>query len=165
MNVAIARRIREYQLTDIKKNGKVITAAQQALDPKRGYAIGLLHLDGRITEAQHDIGVKVAEDLARYYGLTGVPFPSARAQNLFAVKGEGEDSESRVEAARRAKAKAARIRDALLATGDIDTGRRVYRAVMSATIEDIQECRGWPEHMLNYLRMGLNKVGKVVYGV
>jgi hypothetical protein len=161
MNVAIARRIREHA---IEHPGKILTM-HQALDPKRGYALGLLNLDGKITAQQHDIGLKVAGDMARYYGLTGVPFPSARAQNLFAIRSDGEDSESRGEAARKASAKMASIRATLLAVGDIDTGRRVYRAVMSVVVEDIQECRGWPEHMLLYLRKGLNKAGAVVYGM
>jgi hypothetical protein len=157
MNVAIARRIREHA---IDNPGKILTL-HQAIDPRRGYALGRLLLDGRITAQQHDIGFKVGEDMARYYGLTGVPFPSARAQNLFSVHSDGEDSDARGKAARRARDKMVAIRACLLSVGDIDTGRRVYRTVMSVVVEDMPATA----HMLDHLRKGLNKVGSVVYGM
>jgi hypothetical protein len=162
MNVAIARRIREHEFETRKdgKPGKILTI-QQAIDPKRGYALGLLNLDGKITTQQHDIGLKVAKDMARYYGLTGVPFPSARAQTLFSVHSDGEDSDARGQAARRARDKMVAIRACLLSVGDIDTGRRVYRTVMSVAVEDMPATA----HMLDNLRRGLNKVGSVVYGM
>ena len=97
LSVAVAQRVREYGLKDTRlKGGKILTAEEQAADPRRGYALGLLYLDGRVTEDQHDAGLRYAEDMARYYGLTGVPFPIARAQNIFAVRGDdGDVSEGR----------------------------------------------------------------------
>jgi hypothetical protein len=115
MSVAVARRIREHA---IDNPGKILTL-HQAIDPRRGYALGRLLLDGKLTAQQHDIGFKIGEDMSRYFGLTGVPFPSARAQNLFSVHSDGEDSESRGKAARAARDKMARIRAALLSVGDI----------------------------------------------
>src|SRR5690349_23602138 len=91
---AVQRRIRQDNILPFKdKSGKLHTAEMQAMDPRRGYVLGLLFLDGTITEAQHEAGIRYAEDMARYYGLTGVPFPSPRAQNLFAVRGEASESE------------------------------------------------------------------------
>lgn len=159
MAPAINRRVREYRLVDKKRDGKLETAEKQATDPMRGYSLGLLFLDGRITKRQHDAGIKFSEAMARYYGLTGVPFPSARAQNLFSIRSDGDDPQSRIDAAKAAKLKMAALRDTLLKTGDIDTGRRVLSAVMSAAVEDITECRTWPEHMMLFLRKGLNRVG------
>lgn len=159
MNVAISRRIRDYGLTDIKIDGKLVTAEKQAIDPKRGYVLGLLYLDGRITEDQHEAGLRYAQDIARYHGLTGVPFPSPRAQNLFAVHGDdGEVSETRAERAAKARKRMQRLRDALLAVGNIDTGRRVIHAVNEVVLLDNVASRTWPDHMLTYLRRGLNKL-------
>jgi hypothetical protein len=157
MNVAIARRIRDHAFENA---GKILTL-HQAIDPRRGYALGRLLLDGKLTSQQHDIGIKLGEDMARYYGLTGIPFPSARAQNLFSVHGDGEDSDARGKAARKARDKMVAIRAALLSVGDIDTGRRVYRTVMSVVVEDMPATEG----MLDHLRKGLNKAGSVVYGM
>lgn len=159
MAPAINRRVREHRLVDKKRDGKLVTAAKQATDPMRGYSLGILFLDHRITERQHAAGQKFAEAMAKYYGLTGVPFPSPRAQNLFAIRSDGDDPQSRIEAAKAAKIKMAALRDALLKTGDIDTGRRVLSAVTAVAVEDIIECRTWPEHMMLYLRKGLNKIG------
>lgn len=159
MATAINRRVREYNLVDRKQEGKLVTAAKQATDPMRGYSLGLLFLDGRITKRQHDAGLKYSEDMARYYGLTGVPFPSPRAQNLFAIRSDGDDPQSRIEAAKSAKAKMGILRKLLLDTGDIDTGRRINSAVTAVAVEDIAESRTWPEHMMLYLRKGLNRLG------
>lgn len=161
MDVAVERRIRHLNLRDIKhKGGKVETARSQALDPRRGYALGNLLLDGRLTSDQHEAGEQFAQDMSRFYGLTGVQFPSARAQNIFAVRGDSGEPEGRQEAAAKARSKAMKLRDILLKVGDIDTGRRVYRAVCGATVEDTEQARTWPEPMLTLLRRGLNKLAE-----
>jgi hypothetical protein len=154
MNVAIARRIRDHKLVDVKRAGKIVTAVQQALDPRCGYALGILLLSHKITEQQHSAGVKFSEDMARYYGLTGVPFPSPRAQDLFAIRSDGDEPAGKGEAAKAARGKMAKLREALLAVGDIDTGRRVYMAVTSTAVED----KAPPESGMVYLRKGLNRL-------
>ncbi len=132
-----------------------------AADPRRGYVLGRIFMDGKITEAQHDAGLRYGEDMARYYGLTGVRFPSARAQNLFAVRGEdGEVSETRAKMAKDARQRMTSLRAALLDTGDINTARKVLHTVNSICVEDIDQARGWPEHMIALLRNGLNKLTK-----
>jgi hypothetical protein len=156
MDVAVNTRIRHLHLVDTKTE----TAQVQALDPRRGYVLGLLLLDGKISKVQHDAGVRYAQDLARYHGLTGVPFPSPRAQNLFAVRGEDGESEARISAATTARATFRRLQSLLMACGDIDTGRRVEHTVKSVCFLDIPESRGWPEHMASWLVRGLNSLVK-----
>jgi len=163
---AIQRRIREDNIVPFKKDGKLVSAEKQAQDPRRGYALGLLLLDHRITQAQHDAGVRYGEDLSRFYALTGVPFPSARAQNLFAVKATGTDeNESRAEQARRARQTASKLDAILLSVGDIDTGRKVSHTVKMVCVLDVHESRCWPEHMLGFLRRGLNALARQHYGM
>lgn len=156
MDVAVQTRIRHLGLVD----NKVETAERQAVDPRRGYVLGLLLLDRKITKPQHDAGVRYAEDMARYYGLSGVPFPSVRAQNLFAVRGEAGESDARILAAQAARQTMKSLQKALLATGDIDTGRRVEHTVKSVCLLDLPESRGWPEHMASWLVRGLNSLAK-----
>lgn len=165
MDVAVNRRIRQFDLKDYRdKGGRLITAEQQAADPRHGYVLGRMLIDGTVTKEQHDIGIRIGEDMARFYGLTGVPFPSARAQDLFAVRGSGgDDSEGRAKAARKARDKANALRDAFLACGDINTGRKVAHTVMQVCVLDVDEARKWPNHMMLWLRHGLNAAGKV-YG-
>lgn len=66
-------------------------SGDEAMNPLRGYALGRLHLDRKngITAEHLEAGNKMAEDFARYYRLTGIPFPSARAQNVLRLGGEG----------------------------------------------------------------------------
>src|SRR5690349_4022395 len=45
-----------------------------------GYTLGRMFLDGRITECEREAGDEYATQMVRYYGLTGISFPSARAQ-------------------------------------------------------------------------------------
>lgn len=137
----------------------VITEAQ-ALDPRRGYTLGNLLLDSMITQRQHDAGVKMGEDFSRYLGLKGLPFPSARAQNLFSVRSSSdEEPKSRGEAAKRVSEQIQAIRNVLLRVGDINTGRKVLSACNSVCVEDIEQARTWPEPMMLLLRKGLNKLG------
>lgn len=157
---AVQRRIREDNILPFrdKKSGKMLTAEQQAMDPRRGYTLGLMFMDGTITEDQHEAGIRYAEDMARYYGLTGVPFPSPRAQNLFSVRGEGAESESRSAQARKARDRMKELQAVLQRVGDINTGRRVSHSVHEVALLDNIHARRWPEHMLSFLRKGLNAV-------
>lgn len=157
MDTAVSRRIRHLGLVD----NKVETAEKQALDPRRGSVLGRLLLDKRITQAQYDAGVKYGEDMARFYSLTGTPFPSARAQNLFAVRGdEGETTEDRARQARSARDKANTLRDLMLKVGDINTGRKVIHTVNEIVIMDVEQARGWTDFMIGLLKRGLNALGK-----
>lgn len=157
-SVVVEQRIRRDNIVPFKgKDGKTVTAEEQAIDPRRGYVLGQMLLDGTIRDYQHEAGIRYAEDMARYLGLKGIPFPSPRAQNLFAVRGhEGEESESRVEAARKAEQRMTKLRATLQGVGDIDTGRKVERKVAEVCVQDSAEARRWPEHTVSLLRRGLN---------
>lgn len=163
-HVAVSRRIRHFGLVD----NRIETAEKQAEDPRRGYLLGRMFMDGTINEGQHQAGLRYAEDMARYYGLTGVQFPSARAQNLFSIRSTGgEDSEDKAKAARAARDRVVGkggLRDTLLACGDIDTGRRIEHTVKVVCVEDIDELRTLNPPMKAWLVRGLNKLA-AFYGV
>lgn len=158
MNTVAATRIRHMGL-------KGEDAFNLAIDPRRGYLLGRIFLDGTISHRQHEAGLRYAEDMARYYGLTGTPFPSPRAQDLFAVRGSGgEDSASKGERAREARQKMNALRGALLACGDINTGRKVEHTVKLVCVEDIDERRELNPPMKAWLVRGLNSLA-AVYGI
>jgi hypothetical protein len=165
-SVVVKRRIREDNIVPFReKGGKVVTAEAQAEDPRRGYVLGLMRLDHTITERQHAAGIRFGEDVARYYGLAGVPYPSPRAQNLFRVGGnDGDESQTRAEAAKQARTKHNMLRDHLLATGNINEGRHVLHSVKEVCVLDNMHARRWPEHMLNHVRRGLNRLADC-YGI
>lgn len=154
MNVAIERRARQLDIPE-----------DDAADPRYGYFLGVLLLKGRITNTQHQAGILYGEDMSRFYGLTGVPFPSARAQDLFAVHGQSGEDESRIERARKARATADKLQAILLGVGNIDNGRRVESTVKNVCLLDLEEARNWPAHMLGYLKQGLNVLARKHYGL
>lgn len=156
-SVVVERRIRQDNIIPFKaKDGRTVTAEEQAIDPRRGYVLGLMLLDGTIQEYHHEAGIRYAEDVVRYMALKGIPFPSPRAQNLFAVRGHsGEESEDRVQAALKAQDRFNKLRKVLLEVGDIDTGRKVERKVAEVCVQDIPEARRWPEPTVLLLKRGL----------
>lgn len=166
MDAAVQTRIRQFNLKDYRdRGGNIVTAREQAIDPRRGYVLGCMLLDKAVTKDQHDAGLRFAEEMSRYYGLTGVPFPSVRAQDLFAVRSDNtETSHGRAMQAASARHVAHKLRDALLAVRDIETGRRILHSVTQVCLLDIEESRRWPAHMTSYLTMGLNALCKHYQG-
>lgn len=170
MNIAVETRIRHHRLVDTKdRDGKITTAAQHAISPLWGTTLGRMLALGHIpTKAQFEAGEKYAEDMARYYGLVGIPFPSTRAAHLFAVKSDEEaadkgvrrvlTAEDRDEAVAAARKRAKALRDLLLDVGDINTGRKVERAVKTVALLDL-DCGDDAA-----LRMGLNALVKFYRG-
>lgn len=155
ISTVAATRMRHYGLTDITK----------AADPRHGYVLGRMFMDGTINEVQHDAGKRYAEDMARYYGLTGVPFPSARAQDLFAVRSTGGDEDdTRVERARKARERMTALRSRLQNCGDINTGRKVEQTVIAICVQDLDHLRKLNPVMLAWLKRGLNSLA-MYYGV
>jgi len=155
MNTAVQARIRHNDIRG--KSAEVV-----ALDPRFGFELGRLLIFGKITRDQFDAGQRYSEDMARYYGLSGVAFPSARAQNLFAVAGEAGESEDRAERAAKATAKAKRLHGLLLAIGGIQEGRDTLRIVQAVCVSD--EPLGKSERALFLLRRGLNRLAKYYSG-
>jgi hypothetical protein len=92
--------------------------------------------------------------MARYYSAVGVPFPSARAQNLHSIKGFG--GETTIEQARRARAasnKMMELEGVLLRCQD---GPRVKSTVFNVCVMDYEGMRTMPEAQLLWLKRGLN---------
>jgi hypothetical protein len=103
--------------------------------------------------------------MAAYFGLTGVPFPSAKAQNMFAVRGSsGDDDEERGKRAAKARRRMVELRDLLLACGDINTGRRVLHTVNAVCVEDIDHLRTLNSPMKAWLVSGLNSLSRFYEG-
>jgi hypothetical protein len=121
--------------------------------PFAGYTLGRIFLDGRITEDQRKAGDEYAEIIGRYHQLTGIPFPSARAQSLFSVKGhDGEQSESRTTRARNASNAMMEAVGILLRCDD---GPQVRALVHNLTVMDYEHLRGMGEQQMLWLRRGL----------
>lgn len=158
ISTVAATRMRHFGLSDITK----------AADPRHGYVLGRMFMDGAVTWGQHEAGKRYAEDMARYYGLSGIPFPSAASSFLFQVKPweERADKQSlrtsapspdeRVESAKNARHHMTILRDKLLACGDINTGRKVEHTVKAVCVEDMDHLRRLNPAMLAFLKRGLN---------
>ena len=58
-----------------------------------GSVLGRLFLAKALTKRQFDAGSKLAEAFEAYYRLTGIPHPSARAQDVSRVRGLGSDAD------------------------------------------------------------------------
>jgi hypothetical protein len=123
-----------------------------------GYTLGRVFLDGRITEEQRKAGDEYAEIISRYHRLTGIPFPSARAQSLFSVKGhDGEQSESVTTKARNASNAMMEVIGVLLRCDD---GPQVRALVHNLTVMDYEHLRGMGEQQMLWLRRGLTALSK-----
>lgn len=132
---------------------------REAETTEAGHVLGLLRLKGKITEPQYDAGLRFGMDYGRYYAATGLPFPSARAQDLSRIRGLGCDPEpaNAMEAANR-------IMRLETVIGSADTnGRPVRTLVRRVCIED-REDGVWEPHMLKHLVKGLTALA-VHYGV
>lgn len=124
--------------------------------PLAGYVLGRIFLDGRITEEQRKAGDDFAETMGRYYRLTGVPFPSPRAQAMGGIRGsDGEVSQSLADAARRATNMMMRLTGVLLRCKD---GPQVRQTVHNVCVMDYDNLRSMPETQLEWLRRGLNEL-------
>lgn len=129
-------------------------ADTKAKDPRAGYLLGVLFLDGKITEDQLSAGDEYALAIARYHRLTGVPFPSARAQSLFSIKGhEGEVTESMAKRARDATNRMMSLQGILLQCAD---GPQVRSTIHSVAVMNYDHLRDMPPQQLLFLRRGLS---------
>lgn len=119
-----------------------------------GYTLGRMRLDGNITEEQLKAGDEYAEIMARYYRLVGVPFPSARAQTLFSIKGhDGDVTESVTDRARRASNAMMEVTGVLLRCVD---GPQVKQIIHNLVVLDIEHLRGVGPQQLLWIRRGLS---------
>lgn len=126
----------------------------RAKDERAGYVLGLLFLDGKISEEQLDIGNEYAVAISRYHSLTGVAFPSARAQSLFSIKGhDGEISQDRADRARNATNLMMRLTGVLQQCTD---GPQVRQTVHNVAVINLENLRMMHSRQLSWLRIGLD---------
>jgi hypothetical protein len=122
--------------------------------PLAGYTLGRMCLDGRISNAEREAGDDYAAAIMRYHLATGIPFPSARAQDLFAIKGhDGDPTESKQRAATRASNLMMRLEGVLLKCSD---GPQVKSTVYNVCVMDIEHLRMMTETQLMWLKRGLH---------
>jgi hypothetical protein len=158
--VNLGEREKDVMATVIDARARLHGANEaNAKSPEWGYVLGRIYMDGNLgrghlANMRLKAGNNYATDIGRYYGLTGIPFPSARAQCMFSIGGfDGDVSESRADAARKASAKMMALEGVLLRCED---GRSVATTVKNICILDLDEARGWPTHMHGLLRRGLD---------
>lgn len=121
-----------------------------------GYTAGRLYLDGKITEEQLKAGNEYAIVIMRYCQSVGIPFPTARAQDLGRVKGfAGEESQSAQERATKATAAMTRLLTILQSCKD---GPQVKQTIHNLFVMDEEALRLMPERQLLWLRCGLNEL-------
>jgi len=119
-----------------------------------GYTLGRMNLDGRISDAEREAGDDYATAIMRYYRATGIPFPSARAQDLFAIRGhDGDVSESKQRAATSASKEFMHLEGVLLKCTD---GPQVKSTVYNVCVMDIEHLRMMSETQLMWLKRGLH---------
>jgi len=121
--------------------------------PFAGYVLGRIYLDGNITEDQRKAGDEYAEIIARYHKMVGIPFPSARAQSLFTIKGyDGDVTEAMADKARRATNRMMEVTKVLL---DCNEGPVVRSVVHNVCVMDFENLRDMQPQAIVWLRRGL----------
>lgn len=131
--VAVSARMRMHDVTK-----------EQANMPENGFALGRLWLagylgSGDLAEQRLEAGKRMADDYARYHGLSGIPFPSARAQDLFAVHGyTGEMTEAKANELRKATSRKTAIITRLSMMGH--NGRRYLSVAEGVCVADLDGC-------------------------
>lgn len=124
--------------------------------PFAGYTLGRMFLDGRITECERQAGDEYATQMVRYYGLTGIQFPSARAQNLHSIKGfDGETTSERARMSREASNRMMELEGILLRLED---GPRVKTTIYNTCLLDLEIMRTMPDAQLLWLKKGLREI-------
>lgn len=126
----------------------------ETADPLAGYTLGRMFLDGSIAKYQLEAAEYYGNIMSRYYSLVGIPFPSARAQSLFSIKGhDGDISEDRARRARSASNRFMEMEGLLLRLED---GPQVKRTVFNLAIMDYENMRSLSEQQMLWLKRGLN---------
>lgn len=144
------------RIRDAAERG-VTLSKKAADDPRRGYVMGLMLLDGAISQAEHDAGLKFAMLKRTYYETAGIPMPSAQAQNIVKIRGMVPDeTPDRAEKARDVASRYMGIEGALLSIPGCQ--RNALHAVNEVAFMNNECAREWPEHMIDYLRRGLREL-------
>lgn len=122
-----------------------------------GFVLGLLRIDNRITEREFEAGQRYGTEMAEYYHSNGMPLPSPRAMDMFAVKGYIGDET--VSMARRARKSANRRQELEAILLSRPQGRIVKTKVFEVCVEDMASARNWNDGTIWFLKCGLNALG------
>ena len=156
-----------FRLVETEKEVKSVAVANRikqgmsegvADTQEAGSVLGRLHLlnPDAITKLQYEAGMLMAQDFARYYALTGIPFPTIKAHDMLSPRGQSSDD--RPDCARTAANRIMKIEQAL---GEVDlSGRPVTSVTKKVCIRDEAEGMHLP-HMVEYLKRGLTALVKL----
>lgn len=129
---------------------------KDATSQESGYALGrlflrgLLHQDKAKAAQMLEAGNRMGLDYDRYYRLTGIPSPNAKAMDMRRVRGIGMDA---------SPADASRAADAMMAVervlGCVDRDGRPVMTLCKRIILRDESTANWTPYMLDHLRVGL----------
>lgn len=148
---------KEMKAVAVRNRIKQGIAESVADSQEAGSVLGRLHLLNPtiITKLQYEAGMRMAEDFARYYALTGIPFPAIKAHDVRGVRGQ-----SGADKPESAKAAADRVMKIEMALGMVDrAGRPVTSVTKKVCVLDESEGMHLP-HMVEYLKRGLTALVK-----
>ncbi|MGU3575656.1 hypothetical protein ACLBWZ_08985 [Brucellaceae bacterium C25G] len=152
---------REVKSVAVANRVKLGMTNKEADSQEAGSVLGRLYLNkgNGITKAQYDAGMLMAKDFARYYALTGIPFPSIKAHDIGRVSGRNEtDNQSAIRAATN------RVMLIEKALGEVDhSGKPITSTTKKVCVLDEADGMHLP-HMVNYLKHGLKALIKL-YGI
>lgn len=125
-----------------------------ALDPLAGYALGRLRKAREISHGQHEAGIRWGDVCWRYHKLTGIPWPSPKALDYSALGCgfEGEESEDRNRATRRATD---RYMTALGVIQQNDRAGRPCQTLLTRLVIQDEDASNWRPHMIEMVRKSL----------
>ncbi|MDE2104324.1 MAG: hypothetical protein KGL39_44210 [Patescibacteria group bacterium] len=121
-----------------------------------GSVVGLLYLDGRINKVEKEAAFVYGERMARYYALTGIHFPSPRAQELFRIGGYDGDVTERQQIAARAASNAFMAMERVLLM--CPYGPQTKTTVFNTCFMDYDAMRTMPDQQLRLLKRGLREL-------
>ncbi|URQ76181.1 MAG: hypothetical protein NBV76_05320 [Candidatus Ochrobactrum gambitense] len=120
--------------------------------PEAGSVLGRLHIlfPDRVSYAHYQAGLRYGADYCRYYALSGIPYPSARAHDMTRVHGLGIDKPEA----------AAQSRERIHELGEVirkadQSGRPVASVMRRVCILDEDTGMHLP-HMIRFLSSGLD---------
>lgn len=151
MQARTAEQERHVKETVMEARVRVLGLSVAECDrPEAGSSLGRLYLDKRncISKSEYEAGMRMGEDFARFYSLTGIPSPTARAIDLTRVHGLGSDPNP--DTVRRASNAVMGIERVL---GMVDESGRPVTSVCKMVCvrdEDI-----YHRHMIEFLKRGL----------
>lgn len=142
----------EIKMVVISARMKAGLTKSVAERPEAGSVLGRLHIlfGDKISYAHYLAGIRYGEDYCRYYALSGIPYPTARAHDMTRVHGVGVD---KPEEAKKARERITEIGDEIRKVDQ--SGRPVASVMRKVCIMDDDTGMHLP-HMIRFLVSGLD---------